>query len=173
MAKEGKKYLQGLVESIVCTPNIFRISMEDGKFIFSISSNDQQTNDWYAVSAIYDSICEVDKQIKYAFGQAISFNIPETLEGYNPFSKFSKEEDIALYHTENIVYRVSILWDLLAQLCNVLYHTNLRVEQINYNRYFEKYSKGKNAIKIVKEIKSYLNETDDFEVDTRNLWIRL
>ena len=169
MAKEGKNYLRGLVESIVCTPNIFRISMEDGKYIFSISSNDQQTNDWYAVSAIYDSICEVDKQIKYAFGQAISFNIPETLEGYNPFSKFSEEENIALYHTENIVYRVSILWDLLAQLCNVLYHTNLRVEQINYNRYFEKYSKGKNAIEIVKEIKSYLNEADDFEVDT-NPW---
>lgn len=51
----------------------------------------------------------------------------------------------------------------------MLYYTNLRVEQIDYNRYFEKYSKGKNAIEIVKEIKSYLNETYDFEVDT-NHW---
>lgn len=169
MAQTEKEYLSELANAVICTPNVFRIHIEGGKYLFSISDNDQKTSDWYAVSAIYDSICEVDKRIKYAFEQAISYNLPETLEGYKPFSKLTEEENIALYHVENIVLRVSILWDLLAQLCNVLYHTGLSVEEIYYNRYFGKYSKGEDAIEIIKEIKTYLDETEDSESDS-NSW---
>lgn len=169
MAQTGKEYLSELVNAVICTPNAFRISIEGGKYLLSISTDDQKTSDWYAVSAIYDSICEVDKRIKYAFEQAILYNLPETLEGYKPFSKLTEEENIALYHVENIVFRVSILWDLLAQLCNILCHTGLSVEQVYYNRYFDKYSKGENAFEIIKEIKTYLDETENFDSDA-NPW---
>lgn len=169
MAEEGKEYLTALVNAIICNPNAFEISVGDEKYLLSILTNDQKTSDWYAVSAIHDSICENDKRIKYAFEQAVSYNIPETLEGYKPFSKLADEEDLALYHVENIVFRISILWDLLAQLCNVLYHTNLGVEQIYYNRFFDKYSKGENAIKIVQEIKAYIDEKENSETDI-NRW---
>lgn len=169
MAKDGKEYLIELVNAIICMPNVFRISVEGGKFLLSISTKDQMTSDWYAVSAIYDSICENDKRIKFAFEQAISFNLPETMEGYKPFSKLTEEEDIALYHVENIVFRVSILWDLLAQLCNVIYQTNVEVERVYYKKYFDKYSKGESSIKIVQEIKSYIDETENSESDI-NPW---
>lgn len=165
MGQSGKEYLANLVNAIKCTPHAFRIHVEDGKYLFSISTSDQKTSDWYAVSAIYDSICEVDKRIKYAFEQAILHDLPETLDEYKPFSQLTEDEDNALYHVENIVFRVSILWDLLAQLCNTIYHTGLQVEKVYHNKYFDKYSKGDNAIEIIQEIKSYIDETENFELD--------
>lgn len=169
MAEEGKKYLMSLVNALVYIPNAFRISVEGGKYIFSISTKDEKISDWYAVSAIYDSICETDKRIKFAFEQAVSFDLPETLENYNSFSTLTKNEYTTLYHVENMVFRVSILWDLLAQLCNVIYHTNLDVERIYYNKYFDKYSKGENTIKFVQEIKTYIDEAENSEADI-NPW---
>lgn len=166
MSRQGKEYLSEVINAIQCTPDAFRIRLEDDRFLFSIMTTDTKTQDWFSVSAIYDSICEIDKRIKYAFGQAISYNLSETLEGFNSFSKLSSEEEAALYHVENIVLRVSILWDLLAQLCNVIYHTGISVDRIYYNRYFTKYSQGEEAIDIVKEIKTYIDQDEDLESDT-------
>ena len=169
MSRQGKEYLQELVNAVICIPDAFHIKCEEGKFLFSISTDDQETTDYFAVSAIYDSICAVDEHIKYAFSQAISYDLPETPKEYNPFSKPSSDERIALYHTENIVFRVSVLWDLLAQLCNVIYHTGLEPTVIHYNRYFANHVSGEKSFAIAEEINNYLKETDDFDADV-NPW---
>lgn len=169
MSREGKEYLTELVESVVCIPNVFRIKCGDGKYIFSIHSADQETMDYFAVSAIYDTICSVDASIKYAFFETISIDIPESLKDYDPFSKLTKDEKIALYHTENIVFRVSILWDLLAQLCNVIYNTGVEPDKIHYKRYFNNCSRGDKLCDLAKEINAYLDEKEDTEADV-NPW---
>ena len=74
MSRQGKEYLSEVINAIQCTPDAFRIRVEGNRFLFSIMTTDTKTQDWFSVSAIYDSICEIDKRIKYAFEQAISYN---------------------------------------------------------------------------------------------------
>lgn len=152
--------MEELVNLVVCIPDAFRIRIDNQTYIFSMDSKDQQTKDYFAVSAIYDTIIDLDKKIKYSFSEAIAFDLPETLEGYHPFLEPAKNESVAMYYIENMVYRVSILWDLLAQLCNIMFHTGIDVNKVYYTRYFELFSKGKNSIEIAKEIKAYLDEVD-------------
>jgi hypothetical protein len=169
MPLEGRKYLEELVGAIICIPDAFRIRLEDGKYIFGVISKDQKFSDYYAVSAIYDTIVDLDKKIKYSFSQALTSDLPETLDGDSPFSELAEKEFEAMHHIENMVYRVSILWDLLAQLCNVKYHTGLETDKIYYNRYFTRFSSGEDKIEIAKEIKEYLDEKDDTTADI-NQW---
>lgn len=169
MSREGKEYLTELIESVICIPDVFRIKCGNGKYLFSVNSTDQDTMNYFAVSAFYDTVCSVDASIKFAFGEAISVDLPVSLKDYDPFFKPTEDEKIALYHTENIVFRVSILWDLLAQLCNVIYNTGIKSEEIHYKRYFSNHSKGNQSFEIAKEINDYLNEKEDTDVDT-NPW---
>lgn len=169
MSREGKKYLTELVESVVYIPNVFRIMCGDGKYIFFIHSSDQETMDYFAVSAIYDTICSIDTSIKHAFFEIISIDLPESLKDYDPFSALTNREKIALYHTENIVFRVSILWDLLAQLCNVIYRTEVMPDKVHYKRYFNNHAQGDKSFILAKEINAYLDEKEDTEADV-NPW---
>ena len=61
MSRQGKEYLSEVINAIQCTPDAFRIRLEDDRFLFSIMTTDTKTQDWFSVSAIYDSICEIDK----------------------------------------------------------------------------------------------------------------
>ena len=164
-----RKYLEEMVSSIICMPNIFRIRMGDGKFIFSILTKDQDTAEYFSVSAIYDTICEIDQRIKYAFSEAISFDLPVTLE-YNSFSKPDAAERIALYHAENIVFRISTLWDILAQLCNIIYQTGYEPEKIHYKKYFYDIAKKEKTLDIFKEVEDYLKQEEDRVVNINNPW---
>lgn len=169
MAQEERTYLSTIVNSVICVPNAFRIGIGSGKYLFSASGNDQTTNEYFAVSAIYDTICEVDSKIKYAFEQALKCEFPETIQDYNPLAEPTEQECIAMYHVENIVFRISTLWDLLAQLCNVLYRTHIPPKEVHYNWFFPNHAKGKNVIPICTEIVEYLEEEDDPSADT-NPW---
>ena len=169
MALEGKEYLEELINSIICIRDAFHIHFEDGNYILGVLSKDQKTNDYFAVSAIYDTIVDLDDKIKYSFFQAVGCNLSETLESYNPFAKQKDNELVAMYHIENMIYRVSVLWDLLAQLCNIIYHTNIKPDKIYCNRYFDQFSSGDNSIDIVKKIKIYFDEEEDMTTD-KNPW---
>ena len=169
MSSYGKDYLKEIVKSIICVPNAFHIHIENGKYIFSMSSKDIHATDYYSMSALYDAIVDLDKKIKFSFFEAVKYDLPETLTEYEPFSKLSEEEFVAQYHIENMVFRVTALWDILAQVCNVKYHTGLEHNKVYYNRYFTNFSSGDKAIDIVKEIKTYIDEKDNFEGD-QNPW---
>lgn len=169
MAQEGREYLSAIVNSVICVPDAFRIGIGSGKYLFSATGHDETTNEYFAISAIYDSICDVDSKIKYAFGQAINCKFPETIKEYNPLAKPTEQECIAMYHVENIVFRTSILWDLLAQLCNVLYRTGIAPDKVHYNWFFRNHATGEATIPICTEIVEYLDEEDDSSADT-NPW---
>lgn len=51
----GKKFecLKEIIDSVICVPDIFRVKIENtDKFIFSISTKDEKTEEWYSVVAI-------------------------------------------------------------------------------------------------------------------------
>lgn len=122
--------------------------------------DDNKVNNVQAVQLVSDFCLKYDYSIVVS-SQAILYNLPETPKEYNPFAMPSSDERIALYHTESIVFRVSVLWDLLAQLCNVIYHTGLEPTVIHYNRYFANHVSGEKSFAIAEEINNYLKETDD------------
>lgn len=169
MAGQYKEYLKRLVDSIVCQPDAFMIRCGDGKYIFSVGSDDRDTSDYFAISAIYDTICSIDASIKYAFSEVLLYEQLETFENHDPLLKPDGEEKRALYHTENIVFRISILWDLLAQLCNIIYHTGYEVDKLYYHSYFKKFSQGEQAFEIAKEVYKYFEENDDSDTGC-NRW---
>ena len=61
MSRQGKEYLQELVDAVVCIPGAFRIKCGNGKYLFAVTTSDQETTDYFAVSAIYETICSVDE----------------------------------------------------------------------------------------------------------------
>lgn len=75
-----------------------------------------------------------------------------------------------MYYVENIVFRTSILWDLLAQLCNVLYRTGIIPKKVHYNWFFRNHATGAAAIPICTKIVEYLDEEDDPSADV-NPWL--
>lgn len=129
MAQEGRKYLLSIVNSVICLPDAFRIGFGKEKFIFSVMGKDATTNEYFAVSAIYDSICDIDSKIKHAFNSALACDFPENMNDYAPFLTPPESEKLAMYHVENMVFRISILWDLLAQLCIVILRTGIETEK--------------------------------------------
>ncbi len=169
MSQEGREYLSSIVYSVICMPDVFRIGFGNGKYVFSVMSEDATTNEYFAVSATYDSICDTDAKIKYAFEMTLACDFPETIKNYDPFSKPTEQEMTAMYHVENMVFRISILWDLLAQLCNIIFRTGIEPGKIHYNRFFKNHAEGKNAIPICKEVVEYLEEEDDATADV-NPW---
>ena len=63
MAQEGREYLSAIVNSVICVPDAFRIGIGSEKYLFSATGHDETTNEYFAISAIYDSICDVDSKI--------------------------------------------------------------------------------------------------------------
>lgn len=63
MSRQGKEYLAELVESVICIPNAFNIKCENCNLI-SVFSKDKKTTEYFAVSAIYDTICLIDVSIR-------------------------------------------------------------------------------------------------------------
>lgn len=169
MAREGREYLLELANSVVYIRDAFHISFGKGAFVFAAISKDVETRQYFDVSAIYDSLCDIDSKIKCALNMALSCNISESLQDYHPLSQVKNEQFLAMYHTENIVFRVSTLWDLLAQLCNVIYQTGLEPNKIHYWNFFKNHAKGNSIIPICKEIMDYLEEKEDISADV-NPW---
>ena len=71
---------------------------------------------------------------------------------------------IGIYHVENIVFRVSILWDMLAQLCNIIYQTKVDLKKLHCGRYFDAFSKGDKSFEFAKEVNDYLEEKEDTSI---------
>lgn len=91
----------------------------------------------------------------------------ESISTYNPFEK-SDSKDMAYYFVENAIFRISCLWDVYAQICNLVFNTGKKVNQIHYKKFFnpkQNYVKDKELLKIQKEVNGYINEIDEIRDD--------
>lgn len=164
MIKKDKKYLKTLINSVIYIPEAFLLPIDgnQNKYIFSAFGN-ASLNEYFSISVIYDAIIDLDKKIKLSFFESLKGDMSESLKDWRPFSKLEDKEYVALYHIENMIYRINILWDLLAQLCNIMFNTGLEIDKINHFSYFQQFSREDDIEEILKEIKNYINEIDNLE----------
>lgn len=73
----------------------------------------------------------------------------------------------AYYYTENMMFRISILWDLLAQIFNKAFDLNEEVDEIHHYIFFQKYqAKSRRRFpyhELAKEIYDYFEEEDSIQ----------
>lgn len=161
--------LQGLKEQVDAASfneDKFRISVEEDKYIFgALIGKSVQANkpDYFAISSIYDTIVDLNHKIKYSFYMAAECEPSELLSDHIWFGKPQANENTAIYFIENMVFRTAILWDMLAQLCNILWKVNKPINEIYTARFFHDLSQGKHANPMAVDIHSYFLQADEIK----------
>ncbi|MFC6808929.1 Cthe_2314 family HEPN domain-containing protein [Lactococcus lactis subsp. hordniae] len=109
--------------------NMFKISFGDGKNIMGVRTTDEAYDSVLAkmsqYKTLYNTLRDIDSKIKYSFEEGIENTYSPTMNKY--FSLFSqeprsREEFLAYYFSENALFRLSTLWDILAQFYNIFYN---------------------------------------------------
>ena len=74
---------------------------------------------------------DLDWKIKFSFDKAIEYAYSEPVQ--NNFSIFrveTEEERNAYYYIENAIFRITTLWDILANIYNIYYEINIKSRDI-------------------------------------------
>ena len=109
-----EKYLKGLINDI-CVFDCFLNG------IYYITSNkDDKIGKLQDIDTWFNKISSLISKINFSLFLAIENEnkIPDVK--YNPF-KNCENNDITYYYIENAMFRLSTLWDTLAQLVNIFY----------------------------------------------------
>ena len=133
-----------------------------GKIIFSIQSKDQKLNIYNDTKAIYETIIDLCEKISTSFAYTYEGIAKLRTEGaWNPFMAASANENLTFYFIENVVFRTSVLWDLLAQLYNVLWNIGKKPHQIHAKEFFIELNKKEAYKQATGDIVLYFNKTGD------------
>lgn len=163
-----KEYLLGVIRSIHYKDNRFKLMCGDDKYIFgSVSgkahSEPSPFSKLMQYKTLYDTLRDLDYKIKISLFNAVEIAYSSSV--YNNFSIFaenSNDEKNAYYYIENALFRISSLWDILAQLYRLYYDVKIKTYNVHYNSFFN----PKNRIntrfrKKARRIYKYLNEKDN------------
>lgn len=131
----------------------------EAKKVIGIRAIDEKINNYFAVSEIYESIINLNKNISVSFDFATKGiqAMEESAHIWTPMCPISKEEDSTLYFIENIVFRTSILWDLLAQLYNVYWGCGIATDSIHCRKFFNNRERRQKNETIL----DYINKKED------------
>lgn len=159
-------WLKEQVENISFDEMLFRVSYGENKYVFGAMYT-VQTNelDIFAVNSIYNTIIDLNNKIKYSFEMVEKCKPSEKLSEHNMFVKPPKNEKKAFYYIENMLFRTSTLWDMLAQLCNIFWKINKPINKIYTSSFFHDCSKGKNAKPFAQDVYKYFEEDDNVKGD--------
>lgn len=146
--------------------DMFKISVGDGKYIFGVRTTDEAYNGVLAKTSLYktlyNTLKDIDSKIKYSFEEGIENTYSPAMN--NNFSIIaqepgSREEFLAYYFSENALFRLSTLWDILAQFYNIFYNLGIKKEKIHYAEIFN--PSRERSIPYsdkAEKINSYINE---------------
>ena len=161
-----KEYLLGLYKDITYDPKWLRVENGNGKYMMSTIAPDGEENVFSRIThyrVIYETILDLDFKVKLSFKNAIESGASVKLEEFNPFHAKSMDEELADYYLENAIFRLSSLWDMLAQLYRLYYRLKIQPYKVNYGRLF---TNEKNVTLFGKEgeqIKDYLEQIESPE----------
>ena len=109
------------------------------------------------------------KNINYSLDLAVKYS--DSISKYNPFVKDEKKE-FAYYHIENAIFRVAALWDVFAQMCNLLFNLRRNIRDINYKKFFnprQTIIENAEYSSLQEEVHKYLVQKDKCKGDF-NIW---
>lgn len=158
-------WLRNQVEDLSFDETLFRLSYGENKYIFDAMYTKEVEVDIFAISSIYDTIIDLNAKIKYSFDAVVKSNPSENLMEHKIFEKPAENEMKALYYIENMIFRTSTLWDMLAQLCNVFWKKGKSANKLYTESFFHDYSQGKNKMMLAEDIYNYFKEADKVKGD--------
>jgi hypothetical protein len=161
---KDKGYLIGLLNQVepftLFLDNMF-ISVAENQF------NEISTiNDMDAWLVKVNSLLE---KINFSLESALQFT--DSISSYNPFHRCDNK-DMAYYFIENAIFRVACLWDVHAQICNLVFKIEKPINNIYYKKFFDPIkNKFDNDvfIELQKRVHDYLNQ-EDLVKDDYELW---
>lgn len=161
------EYLGNMAEYRHFPKDYFDMPLGYGCSIFSVASKTPGTARLFACKAYYNTILDLVAKIKLSYFTACHNGLVISDVQYNPFDAPTENETLGGYFAENAAFRISILWDILAQLYNIKFNCNLPENKINYQRLF--HNKAQTGEPFAKKIYTYISEvdTDDPLNDTK------
>lgn len=137
-------------------------------FALTTPNNDPKLQNMFSLMSWLNDVDAWLKSINYLI-RTINFSVTNALsilqsksESFWPYYENNEE---LFYYNENILFRLITLWDLLAQLTNTIFKTNVPVDKVHYKTYFRIYAKSsvdETLQFFSKDVNTYLNEISDF-----------
>ncbi|MFO3702324.1 hypothetical protein WER83_05470 [Staphylococcus felis] len=126
-------YLSALVQQVTLQDNFFEVFTDNDKKIVGILGPfESNYNKLLSIETIYQNISDLDLKIKFSYDKILSYDLEKIYSNFSPFDTPSKEEIEIIYYMENILFRTSIIWDLLAQICNIYWEKYISIDKVNY-----------------------------------------
>lgn len=155
-------YLSDLVQHVTFKDSFFEVFIKDDKKILGIIGPFESSyNKMFSIETIYKNIFDLDFKIKFSYDKILSYDLEKIYSNFSPFDTPSKEEIEVIYYMENILFRTSIVWDLLAQICNIYWDKHTAIDKVHYKIFFNDNSQGKNAKSFAIKVNDYLVQSND------------
>lgn len=166
MKKEEAEYYQGVIDSVNYDSNIFTIWYSKEKVIIGAFIQDNsKVNNFFNYASIYDTIIDTDRKIKFSLQEAIKLAENPSFEEWNPVQAPSFEEYTAIYYTENALFRIMILWDLLAQMFNIKAGIGKPFDKVYAAQIFHDAQQGKKSNPFAKKVYEYMIQNENTDVE--------
>lgn len=166
MKEEIASLLNDTIDSIQYPQNLFTIWYSEDKILMgAFLHSNSKIQKFINCGTIYNNILDLDSKIKFSLKMAIKLAEDVDFEKWNPFQSPSDDEHISVYYIENAVFRISALWDLLAQLFNVYAELGVDLDKIYATQLFHNAQQGKHANSFAKKVYSYMDQSDDLNAE--------
>ena len=165
-----KEYFNDKLSQVTYNPDRFKLLIGEDRYLFGVvSAEDNETpfSRLMQYKTLYDTLIDLDWKIKLSFEKAIEYAYSESVQNnYSIFKIETEEEQQAFYYIENVLFRTSSLWDLLAQFYRLFYKIDVPKERVYYNKLFNPDLGFSDKFKMkATEINLYFEEIDDTDCD--------
>ena len=157
--EEMAKELDCIIASLQYPPNVFTVWCRENSIVFAaFLRNTPRAKDFFNYGVIYNTILDLDKKIKFSIQKALELADELVFDKWNPFQSPSNNEYESIYYIENAVFRISTLWDLLAQLFNIHAKLGADLDKIYATQLFHNAQQGKHADPFAKKVYAYMEQ---------------
>lgn len=167
MKKDEATYLYNMIDGVKYDPDVFTVWCGDGdKIVFGVLSHDSSdTQNLFNYATIYRTILDVDQKIKFSLREAIKWADNEDFDHWNPINLPSNNESKSIYFTENAVFRIALLWDMLAQLYNIKAQIGMSFERVYATQIFHNAQQGRRADPFAERVYCYMTQSDNADIE--------
>ncbi|MFG6372773.1 MAG: hypothetical protein K1W04_01285 [Oscillospiraceae bacterium] len=166
MDSKEAEYFLSVIESVSYDRNAFTVWYGDDKIILgAIMHDNPEAQRFFDYATIYQTIIDLDRKIKISLKMAIDSAEVISFEEWKPIDPPSEMEKMAIYYTENAIFRTSVLWDLLAQVFNLKETLGKPFEKVYATQLFHDAQQGKHPHPFAVKVYSYMQQQDNSDTE--------